>query len=88
MACVYDVSVQTHVCSSPVSVAISLHVEAAIPNFIIHEHHLCNTLPSTRAECEYDYQPVNGYIAIPEIPGHGQELSAQALKTAHVETIK
>jgi L-alanine-DL-glutamate epimerase-like enolase superfamily enzyme len=88
MAAIYDVSVQTHVCSSPVSVAISLHLEAAIPNFIIHEHHLCNTLPSTVAECKYDYQPEKGYIAVPEIPGHGQELSEGALKTARIETIK
>jgi L-alanine-DL-glutamate epimerase-like enolase superfamily enzyme len=88
MAAVYDVSVQTHVCSSPVSVAISLHLEAAIPNFIIHEHHLCNTLPSTVAECTYDYQPAKGYIAVPEIPGHGQELSEAALKTARIETVK
>jgi L-alanine-DL-glutamate epimerase-like enolase superfamily enzyme len=88
MAAVYDVSVQTHVCSSPVSVAISLHLEAAIPNFIIHEHHLCNTLPSTVAECKYDYQPEKGYFAVPEIPGHGQELSESALKTARIETIK
>jgi L-alanine-DL-glutamate epimerase-like enolase superfamily enzyme len=88
MAAVYDVSVQTHVCSSPVSVAISLHLEAAIPNFIIHEHHICNTLPSTIAECTCDYQPENGYFSIPEIPGHGQELSAGALKTAHIETIR
>jgi len=88
MAAIYDVSVQTHVCSSPISVAVSLHLEAAIPNFIIHEHHVCNTLPSIRAQCKYDYQPVKGYFAIPEIPGHGQELSDSALKTAHVETIK
>jgi L-alanine-DL-glutamate epimerase-like enolase superfamily enzyme len=88
MAAIYDVSVQTHVCSSPVSVAISLHMEAAIPNFIIHEHHVCNTLPSTVAECTYDYQPEKGYFAIPEIPGHGQELSESALKTACIETIK
>jgi L-alanine-DL-glutamate epimerase-like enolase superfamily enzyme len=88
MAHIYDVGVQTHVCSSPVSVAISLHLEAAIPNFVIHEHHICNTLPSTIAECVHDYQPKNGYCAIPEIPGHGQELSKDALKTAHIETIK
>ncbi|GHV55089.1 galactonate dehydratase [Spirochaetia bacterium] len=88
MAHIYDVSVQTHVCSSPISVAISLHLEAAIPNFIIHEHHICNTLPSTIAECQYDYQPEKGYFAIPEIPGHGQELSAEALKKAHTETVK
>jgi L-alanine-DL-glutamate epimerase-like enolase superfamily enzyme len=88
MAHIYDVSAQMHVCSSPVSVAIALHLEAAIPNFIIHEHHICNTLPTTIAECKYDYQPENGYFEIPEIPGHGQELSESALKTAHIETLK
>ncbi|WP_010253399.1 mandelate racemase/muconate lactonizing enzyme family protein [Treponema primitia] len=88
LAHIYDVSVQTHVCSSPISVAIALHLEAAIPNFIIHEHHICNTLPSTIAECKYDYQPEQGYYAIPELPGHGQEISEGALKTAHIETVK
>jgi L-alanine-DL-glutamate epimerase-like enolase superfamily enzyme len=87
MAHVFDVSVQAHVCSSPLSVAVALHLEAAIPNFIIHEHHICNTLPSTIAECVYDYQPKNGYFEIPEIPGHGQDLSQAALKSARIETI-
>jgi L-alanine-DL-glutamate epimerase-like enolase superfamily enzyme len=88
MALVYDVGVQTHVCSSPVSVAVSLHLEAAITNFIIHEHHVCNTLPSTVAQCVHDYQPVNGYIAVPQIPGHGNDISESALKGAHIEAIK
>jgi L-alanine-DL-glutamate epimerase-like enolase superfamily enzyme len=88
MAQVYDVAVQTHVCSSPVSVAVSLHLEAAIPNFVIHEHHVCNTLPSTRAECVYDYQPENGYFEIPEIPGIGNDIAPEALKSARIETIK
>jgi L-alanine-DL-glutamate epimerase-like enolase superfamily enzyme len=88
MAQIYAVSVQTHTCSSPVIVAVSLHLEAAIPNFIIHEHHLTNTLPSIRAQCKYDYQPVGGFYEVPEIPGHGQELSDSALRAAHIETIK
>jgi len=88
LAHIYDVSVQTHVCSSPVSVAVALHLETAIPNFIIHEHHLCNTLPSTIAQCEFNYQPVRGFFEIPELPGHGQDLSASALKTARIETIR
>jgi L-alanine-DL-glutamate epimerase-like enolase superfamily enzyme len=87
MAQVYDVSVQTHVCSSPISVAVALHLEAAIPNFIIHEHHLGNTLPSCVEMGVYDYQPVNGYFDIPELPGIGQEISGYSLKRAHVETI-
>ncbi|MDR3303810.1 MAG: mandelate racemase/muconate lactonizing enzyme family protein [Treponema sp.] len=88
MAHIFDVSAQMHVCSSPISVAIALHLEAAIPNFAIHEHHLCNTLPTTIAECVYDYQPKNGYFEIPELPGHGQDISAAALKKAHIETLK
>jgi L-alanine-DL-glutamate epimerase-like enolase superfamily enzyme len=88
MAHIYDVSVQTHVCSSPISVAIALHLEAAIPNFIIHEHHLANTLPSCVEMGKYDYQPKNGYLEIPEIPGIGQEPSEQALGKAHIETVK
>ncbi|MDR3356380.1 MAG: mandelate racemase/muconate lactonizing enzyme family protein [Spirochaetaceae bacterium] len=88
MAAVYDVGVQMHVCSSPVSVAVALHLEAAVPNFVIHEHHVCNTLPSTIAECKYDWQPEAGCFSLPELPGHGQELSEAALKTARIETMK
>jgi L-alanine-DL-glutamate epimerase-like enolase superfamily enzyme len=88
MANIYDVSVQTHTCSSPVIVAVSLHLEASIPNFIIHEHHLTNTLPSIVAQCRHNYQPVNGYYEIPEIPGHGQELSDSAVLYSHIERIK
>jgi L-alanine-DL-glutamate epimerase-like enolase superfamily enzyme len=88
MAHIYDVSVQTHVCSSPISVAISLHLEAAIPNFIIHEHHLGNTLPSCVEMGKYDYQPKNGYLDIPELPGIGQEPSEYSLGRAHIETVK
>ncbi len=88
MAHVFDVGVQTHVCSSPVNLAASLHLEAAIPNFTIHEHHLGNTLPSCVEMGKYDYQPKNGYLEIPELPGIGQEPSELALKSAHKETVK
>lgn len=88
MAHTYDVSVQTHVCSSPISVAISLHLEAAIPNFIIHEHHITNTTPFNISQGKYDYQPVNGYIKVPDLPGIGQEISEDALSKARIETIQ
>lgn len=39
MAYVYDISVQAHVCASPLSMAVALHLESVIPNFVIHEHH-------------------------------------------------
>jgi L-alanine-DL-glutamate epimerase-like enolase superfamily enzyme len=37
---------------------------------------------------KYDYQPVKGYLEIPELPGIGQEISEYSLKRAHIETIK
>ena len=35
----FGATVQTHTCNTPLSVALALQLEAAIPNFIIHEHH-------------------------------------------------
>ncbi|MDR2491121.1 MAG: mandelate racemase/muconate lactonizing enzyme family protein [Spirochaetaceae bacterium] len=88
MAHIYDVGVQAHVCSSPVSVAVALHLEAALSNFVIHEHHLCNTLTSTIVECVHDYQPKNGYFEVPEIPGHGNDVHESVLRGAYIETVK
>ncbi len=88
MAHIYDVGIQTHVCSSPISVAVSLQLEAAIPNFSIHEHHVSNTLPHITCLGKYNYQPVKGYFEVPELPGIGQELSDYALKNSVIETIK
>lgn len=87
LAEVYGVKVQTHTCNTPLSVAASLHVEAAIPNFIIHEHHTCNTLPVVTETCEIDYQPKNGWFEIPELPGLGNEPSKKALAEAVIETV-
>jgi galactonate dehydratase len=36
---VYDIRIQAHVCGGPVATAAALQLEAAIPNFLIHEHH-------------------------------------------------
>jgi galactonate dehydratase len=88
MAATYDVSVQTHVCSSPITKAASLHLEAALPNFLIHEHHGINTHPLNVKTCVHDYQPKNGWYEIPELPGIGQELSEYALKYADTVTVE
>ncbi len=82
MAHAYDVGVQIHVCGSPVSIAASLHMEASIPNFVIHEHHIINRSSMNIDLGIYDYAPVNGKISIPELPGIGQELSEKAMKEA------
>lgn len=76
MAYVYDVSVQAHVCASPLSTAVALHLEAAIPNFVIHEHHVNNLFEYNKKLAVKDLQPVNGRYKIPEEPGLGNELSA------------
>jgi len=75
MAYVYDVSVQAHVCASPLSTAVALHLEAAIPNFVIHEHHINNLFKYNKILATKDLQPINGRYKIPEDPGLGNELS-------------
>lgn len=75
LAYIYDVAVQAHVCASPISTAVALHLEAIIPNFVIHEHHVFNRHQYNKNFGKYDLQPVNGYFQVPEIPGIGNELS-------------
>ena len=88
LANTFGVTVQTHTCNTPISIAAALQLEIAIPNFIIHEHHTVNTIKEVRDLCVYDYQPVDGYYSVPEIPGIGNELSEKALREATIETIK
>jgi L-alanine-DL-glutamate epimerase-like enolase superfamily enzyme len=82
LAHAFDVTVQTHVCGSPIAIAASLHLECAIPNFLIHEHHVTNRSADNRSLGLYDYQPVNGFCTVPDLPGLGQELSGKAIQTA------
>ena len=87
MAHVYDISVQAHVAGSPVSQAVALHVETAIPNFIIHEHHVNYLNPNVQEMCNYNYQPVKGRYYVPDLPGIGLELSEAVIKRAVAKTI-
>ena len=77
---IYDATVQIHVCGAPVSTAASLQVEAAIPNFIIHEHHTRALKNDIRDLCIHDYQPENGKYKVPDLPGLGQELNEEVVK--------
>ncbi len=79
MAHVYDVGVQVHTCASPLCTAAALQIEASIPNFVIHEHHVYNLQKFNRELCIYDDQPVNGKYKVPDRPGLGNELSDYAL---------
>jgi L-alanine-DL-glutamate epimerase-like enolase superfamily enzyme len=75
----YDVTVQLHVCGSPVSKAATLQLEAVIPNFQIHEHHTVALKKANRELCIHDYQPVKGQYAVPDLPGLGQELNEKVM---------
>lgn len=75
MAYTYDVNVQMHVCASPLSTALALHLEATLPNFVIHEHHVYNLHEYNQKLCIHNYQPKDGFFEIPELPGIGNELS-------------
>lgn len=85
LAYAYDVAVQAHVCASPLSTAAAIHFEAAIPNFVIHEHHRTNLTAHNRELCIYDYQPVKGRLPIPELPGLGNEFSDKALNGGNLK---
>ena len=87
LAHIYDASVQIHVCGTPISLAAALQVEAAIPNFQIHENHVLNKLNFVRELGKVDMGAVNGDFYIPDEPGIGQELSEYALQTAYHESV-
>lgn len=84
---IFDASVQVHVCGSPISLAAALQVEAAIPNFQIHEHHVINKVNFIRELGLYDIAPVRGTFEVPTRPGIGQELSEYAIKTSYCESV-
>jgi L-alanine-DL-glutamate epimerase-like enolase superfamily enzyme len=88
MAHVYDVTVQIHVCGGPIATAAALHIEAAIPNFIIHELHRYALLDANIKTCKYNYMPSKGMYEAPELPGLGQELTDETIKASVVETVK
>jgi mandelate racemase len=88
MAHVYDITVQVHVAGTPIAKAAALHVETAIPNFCIHEHHQKALMPAYIELCKYDYQPVGGRYTVPELPGLGQDLTEKAYRNADRIIIK
>jgi L-alanine-DL-glutamate epimerase-like enolase superfamily enzyme len=66
--------------------AASLHLEATIPNLILHEHFTYAIKPANIEICRQDYQPVNGYFAVPNLPGLGIELNDEVVyQSPHVK---
>lgn len=88
MAHTYDVTVQIHVCGGPISTAAALQMEAAIPNFMIHELHRYALLEPNTRSCKYNYLPKNGMYDVPDLPGIGQELTEDTIKASIVASVK
>lgn len=88
LAHIFDATVQVHVCGSPLTLAASLQLEAAIPNFCIHEHHVINKVLWNRELGKYDIAAEKGCFTVPDRPGWGQEFSEYAVRMADIITVK
>lgn len=87
MANTYDIGVQMHICGGPIATAATLQLEAAIPNFLIHELHEGALKSEIRALCKHDHMPTNGSYDVPDLPGIGNELTAKAMEEAITVTV-
>ncbi len=85
---VYDITVQLHVCGSPIATAAALHLEASIPNFLIHEHHTNALKDYMKQICVQNYQPVEGELTVPDTPGIGIELNEDFIKDQPCRVVK
>ncbi len=83
-----EAGVQIHVCGSPLLTSASLHIECAIPNFVIHEYNVNTVMPKMLSLAKYDPQPVDGYFTVPELPGIGHEISDYAFSHSQRKTIE
>ena len=88
MAYVYEAAVQIHVCGSPLVTAASLNLEAVIPGFIIHEYNVNTSMPKMTGLAKYQYEPVNGYFTVPDLPGIGNEIADSTFVNSEVVTIQ
>ncbi|MEE8807750.1 MAG: mandelate racemase/muconate lactonizing enzyme family protein [Lactimicrobium sp.] len=84
MAYVYEAAVQIHVCGSPLVTAASLQMEAAIPGFIIHEYNVNTEMPKMLGLTTRTYEPINGRMPIPDLPGLGNEIAPSTFEHSEV----
>ena len=88
MAFMHEIGIQIHVCGSPLVTAASLHLEATLPNFVIHEYNVNCMMPTMLKMATHDYQPTNGKMPVPELPGIGSEISEFAYAHSEIETFE
>jgi len=85
LANVSGISMAPHACEGPIGMLASLHLDSAIPNFLIQE--CCGqAAPQVRDKVWEEWfgfpamRMVNGKYPLPEKPGLGFELTEEALK--------
>lgn len=88
MATLYDAAVQLHVSGSPIVISASLQMEAALPNFIIHEHNAGAVAPSVQAIGTEPCVPQNGRFTVSDRPGIGNEISKYAFNNSTIVTVE
>jgi galactonate dehydratase len=76
----YHSAVVTHNFLGPVLTAASVHLDAAIPNFVVQEYSLIDEGPDA-AFYDSSLKRVGGYLELPDAPGLGVRL-AEPLQTA------
>ena len=87
LADIYHAGVALHVCGGPFTHAAAVHLEAAIPNFVTHEHHVHYLNEENAIYGKYKYDATNGYVEIPDLPGLGQDLAEEAVSLMNKITI-
>lgn len=88
MAYTDEVGVQIHVAGSNLATAVSLNLEAVIPNFVIHEYNVNTEMPKMLRLTKYDYEPANGVMSVPDRPGIGNEISDYVFAHSQVVTVQ
>jgi len=84
----YEITVQAHVAGTGVAEAAAIHAETAIPNFIIHEHHVKALMPQYIELTTHEYKPEKGRYTAPEEPGIGQDITDVVLKNSDTITVQ
>jgi len=85
MAEAYSLKVQPHICASPLSTAVGMHLSASIPNFYIQEHFpYWARIPGHTEVLEDPLEPKvkNGMLPVSDAPGFGVTLRAEALQNS------
>ena len=79
LADIFHAGVALHVCGGPFTHAAAVHLEAAIPNFVTHEHHVHYLNEENAIYGKYKYDAVDGFVEVPKLPGLGQDLAEEAI---------